>query len=227
MTRFRKTLKKFGGNLLYRIFPGRVDPEPDADLPLFRGLGPEDIAIDCGANRGMVTRVLAESGAEVYAFEPDPDAYASLVEATRELPSVTCLNQAVLDHAGTTRLYRHLNFDRNPERFSESSTLLAEKRNVDEDSFVEVEVVDLADFIDRLPKPVSLVKIDCEGSEYAILNHLIDRGVLGKVGRILVETHANAIPGLAADDAALRARIKELGLEEKIDLDTMHRQKRA
>ncbi|MFO7724267.1 MAG: FkbM family methyltransferase [Oceanipulchritudo sp.] len=222
----RKNLKKFGGNLFYRLYPGRVDREPDAVLPEFRGLGPDEIAIDCGANRGMVTQVLAESGAQVYAFEPDPTAFSYLVEATRQLPSVTCLNKAVLDRSGTTQLFRHLNFDRNPERFSESSTLLPEKRNVDEATSVEVEVVDLAAFIDGLAKPVSLIKIDCEGSEYAILNHLIERGVLDKVKRIFVETHPKAMPGLEASDTALRERIKELGLGGKIDLDTMHRQKR-
>lgn len=221
----RKTLKKLGGNLLYRVRPGRISREPDAALPEFRGLGPEETAIDCGANRGMVTRVLAESGAKVYAFEPDPTAYSSLLEATRELPSVTCLNKAVLDRSGTTELFRHLNFDRNPERFSESSTLLPGKRNVDESTPVEVEVVDLAAFIEGLGEPVSLIKIDCEGSEYVILNHLIDQGTLDKVKRVLVETHANAAPGLQAADTALRTRIEELGLGDKIDLDTMHRQK--
>ncbi|MFM7443241.1 MAG: FkbM family methyltransferase, partial [Tabrizicola sp.] len=35
-------------------------------------LRPGDVAVDCGANRGDVTAVLAASGAVVHAFEPDP-----------------------------------------------------------------------------------------------------------------------------------------------------------
>ncbi|TMV53643.1 FkbM family methyltransferase, partial [Thioclava sp. BHET1] len=41
-------------------------------------LRPGDLAIDCGANMGVVTAVLAETGAEVVSFEPDPFAFEQL-----------------------------------------------------------------------------------------------------------------------------------------------------
>jgi Methyltransferase FkbM domain len=83
---------------------------------------------------------------------------------------------------------------------------------------VEVEVIDLVAFIEGLGRQVKLLKIDVEGAEYAILHGLIDRGVIGRVDKIFAETHAHAIPSLQGEDARLRSRIAQLGLERKIDL---------
>jgi Methyltransferase FkbM domain len=84
---------------------------------------------------------------------------------------------------------------------------------------VEVQVVDLVAFIAGLPGPVKLLKIDIEGAEYAILHALIDRGVIDRLERVFVETHAHAIPSLRETDARLRQRIADLGLGGKIDLN--------
>src|SRR3546814_19939216 len=47
-------------------------------LDAAKRLRPGDIAIDCGANVGRFTRPIAEGGATVHAFEPNPDAFAEL-----------------------------------------------------------------------------------------------------------------------------------------------------
>ena len=39
-----------------------------------------DIALDCGANVGKITVPMAQTGAAVYAFEPNPHAFAKLKE---------------------------------------------------------------------------------------------------------------------------------------------------
>ena len=41
-------------------------------------LKPGDLVLDCGANVGAVTGPLAETGATVHAFEPDPFAFEKL-----------------------------------------------------------------------------------------------------------------------------------------------------
>lgn len=219
MMKLRKRVKKLLGEVYYRFWPGRAKQAVEIDIPAFHELGPEDIAIDCGANRGLVTRVMAANGARVHAFEPNPVAYERLIEATRGMPSVTCYNKAVLDRPGRMQLYLHLNFDRNPERFSERSSLYAEKVNVDESRAVDVEVVDLVEFIMGLDRPVKLLKIDIEGAEYELLEGLIDRGAIERIGRVFVETHADSIPSLVPKDVALREKIGRLGLQERIDLE--------
>lgn len=215
----RKWLKRLGGEVVYRLKPGRAEHERAVEQPEFHALRPGDIAIDCGANLGAITRILAASGAEVHAFEPNPDAFALLSKAVADRPNVHLHPQAVLDRPGRLTLHLHMNYDRNPERFSSGSSLIAEKRNVDGARGVEVEVIDLVAFIAALDRPVKLLKIDVEGAEYDILHALLDRGVIDRVEKIFVETHAHAIPSLRETDARLRARIAEAGLERKIDLN--------
>ena len=215
----RKTLKRWGGELVYRLKPGRAQHVREVTIPEFLNLGPQDIAIDCGANLGVITTVLARSGAQVHAFEPNPDAFASLSAKVAGMANVHLHQQAVLDKPGTLRLFLHLNYARNPERFSQGSSLISEKRNVDETHGVDVEVIDLCSFIEGLGRPVKLLKIDIEGAEYAVLHAMLDRGTIDLVEKVFVETHAHAIPSLVQTDAALRQRIAGMGLTEKIDLN--------
>ncbi len=215
----KKVLKRWGGNLVYRLRPGRAQHVRDVTIAEFLTLGPDDIAIDCGANLGVITTVMARSGAQVHAFEPNPDAFASLKEKVGGLANVHLHQQAVLDKAGTLRLYLHLNYARNPERFSQGSSLISEKRNVDENHGVDVEVIDLCQFIEGLGRPVKLLKIDIEGAEYAVLHAMLDRGTIDLVEKVFVETHAHAIASLKDTDLRLRQRIAARGLGGKIDLN--------
>lgn len=215
----KKRLKAWVGAVMYRLKPGKPELDRVVDIPAFHNLGPGDVAIDCGANLGAITRIMAKNGAEVHAFEPNPDAFRVLRARTADMPNVHCHNEAVLDHDDTLTLYLHVNYKLNPERFSSRSSLIAEKRNVDETGGVQVRVIDLVAFIERLGKPIKLLKVDIEGAEYALLNGLIDRGVMDRIEAVYVETHAHSIPSLKPVDEALRKRIADLGLGGKIDLN--------
>ena len=62
-----------------------------------RSVGRDDICIDCGANVGDYTELMASTGARVYAFEPNPRAFHILSRRFRGLPTVQCFNQVVMD----------------------------------------------------------------------------------------------------------------------------------
>ncbi len=51
-----------------------------------------DLALDLGANMGVVTEQLAATGADVIAYEPDPFAFATLTQKFSEMANVTLLN---------------------------------------------------------------------------------------------------------------------------------------
>ena len=61
----KKTLKRWFGAVAYRLKPGRAEGKRVVDIPAFHNLGRGDIAIDCGANLGVITQILAKGGAEV------------------------------------------------------------------------------------------------------------------------------------------------------------------
>lgn len=216
---FKKTLRRWAGEIAYRLKPGKAEENRVVDIPQFHSLRTGDVAIDCGANLGIISQILGQHGATVHAFEPNPDAFSALTERTSAMANVIRHNQAVLDRAGHMTLHLHVNYHLNPKRFSSRSSLLSEKRNVDDTGGVKVEVIDLVDFILRLDRPVKLLKIDIEGAEYDLLNGLIDRGAMELIESVYVETHAHSIPSLKLVDTALRKRIGELGLSGKIDLN--------
>lgn len=182
-------------------------------------LNPKSIALDLGANIGNITHQMAETGASVYAFEPNPFAFEKLQQRFKDNPKVTCLNKAVLDIETTIPLYFHEFSDQDEITWSVGSSLLDFKKNVLKGKKVDVEALDLAVFIKNLGKPIDLIKMDIEGVECKVINHLIDSEVMDSIKLMLVETHDHKIPELKEETDALRSRIKALGLENKINLN--------
>ncbi|MFO1492066.1 MAG: FkbM family methyltransferase [Kiritimatiellia bacterium] len=196
----------------------KPDPAESARRLEALRLKPGDIAIDCGANVGHVTAILARSGATVYAFEPNPHAFEVLQKRFASTPSVVCLRKGVLDEAGAMKLYLHQNAGQDQVYWSQGGSLLDFKGNVNRETFVEVEIVDLADFILKLGRPVRVLKMDVEGVECRILKRLILLGLAERIEHIFVETHEQKIPQLRPEVEELRDLIGARGLKN-IDLN--------
>ncbi len=170
-------------------------------------LRPGDLAVDCGANVGVVTAVLAETGADVVAFEPDPYAFSRLEARFTDHPRVTLVQAAVGMEEGRVQLMRATNFDDNPAGASVKSTVLDGGRMIDKGQGVEVAMIDLPAFLEAQIAgrgEVAFVKMDIEGAELALLEELDGRGLLGGPVRCLVaETHERKF-------RALRPRFRRL-----------------
>jgi len=167
----------------------------------------KDVAIDCGANVGEMTAVMAEGGASVHAFEPNPHACALLGEKFAANPRIHIHKAAVHVLDGVMPLYLHENSREDEVYWSNGSSLLPEKPNVSAERFVEVRTVDLAAFIRGLPGRVRLVKMDIEGAEVEVLRHLAAAGALDKVDFLFVETHEEKMPWLESATADLRSEL--------------------
>ncbi|MDF0601003.1 FkbM family methyltransferase [Psychromarinibacter sp. C21-152] len=168
-------------------------------------LGPDDVAVDLGANVGEFTRPMAETGAQVFAFEPDPHALTLLRRAVAGFDNVTVVPAAAGIEAGTARLYRKTSFAREPDRATKSSSLYAEKRNVRTEDALEIELRDFPAFLAGLDRDIALIKIDIEGGEVPLMEALLAAPVAARIGEVYVETHERGLPHLAARTAALRA----------------------
>jgi FkbM family methyltransferase len=183
------------------------------------GLARGDLAIDCGANIGNVTSQLARGGATVHAFEPNPDAYAVLERRFARTETVHLHPQAVLDRVGVARLYFHVDAVHDPVGASIGSSVLEFKGNVDAGRFVDVETIDLAEFVLALDEPVKVLKLDVEGVEGPIVDRLLDTGAIDRVATTVIELHDRHIPELRADYDRLRARLEREGLSERVLTD--------
>lgn len=113
-----------------------------------------NVAVDGGAHVGLFTRYLAERFARVYAFEPDPEAFACLIENTKHLPGVTCIQAALSQERGTLRL---------EENITDGNT---GNRQIVAEGGRAVEALPLDDL--EL-EDVNLIKLDLQGHEDAAL----------------------------------------------------------
>lgn len=181
-------------------------------------LEPSDIAIDCGANVGKFTEVMARHGATVYAFEPNPSAFEVLQRRFAGIENVHCIPKGVSDCGGSMPLYLHTNSPEDPVEWSTGSSFLAFKGNVETAHPIEVEVIDLVEFVRGLEGRVKLLKLDVEGMEYRILSALIREGIIHDIDHVFAETHDHSVPELRAAADALRAQISEHGIRN-VDFD--------
>ena len=181
-----------------------------------------DLAIDCGANLGVVTEVLAATEADVLAFEPDPWAFGRLQERFADHPRVTLVNAAVGARAGTVKLMRAENFADNPAGASVKSTILDGGRAIDATNFVEVELVDFpALVVEKAAEygEIAFVKMDIEGAELDILEEMERRELFGPVRSMVVETHERKFKELRPRFRELRARIAGAFPKSRVNLD--------
>lgn len=183
-----------------------------------RSLTPDDLVIDCGANLGEFTDQLAAKGATVHAFEPDPYTFSRLRENTSHLPNIVYHNKAVGVGQAIVKLYRTADFDLSPDAASVSSSVFPDKINVAVDNYVEVEQIDLVSFIKGLGRQIRLLKLDIEGAEVPLLEHMIETGSLEATDVVFAETHESRIPALVERTAKLR-RTAEERFKGKLYLD--------
>jgi len=208
--------RKFMLEVIRKIILGKPTSMQMEHFRIIKSLKKGEVAIDCGANVGKITELICKTGATVYAFEPNPFAFDVLKNRCANKQNVTVLNKAVWDKNQTIELFLHEDAESDQVKHSSGSSLLSGKTNVSKE-YILTEAISLVDFIQSLNKPVALIKMDVEGAECAILEDLINTGVISRIGKILVETHEKKNPDLIEPTNKIRKLIKEKGLSN-IDL---------
>jgi FkbM family methyltransferase len=176
---------------------------------------PGDVILDFGANVGFFSDGCLARGAVVHAYEPDPECFKALQALKARHAAFHPHNAAVGRATGTASLYRHRDYAENSAYYAESSSLLADKTNVG-GATVEVAVEDVDSVLAAHPH-IAILKVDIEGSEYDIFEPILANA--GKIGLVLMETHADALPARRADHDRMVAEISRLGLERKVLLN--------
>lgn len=205
-------------NSLFRGLEKMFNPKSQSDPDWLKNLKNGDIAIDCGANIGSVSLKMAKSGATIYAFEPNPYAFAKLTENVAAYPNVICIQKAVGSESGIVKLYLHENAQEDQVHWSTGSSLLEFKGNVNKDQYIEVECIDLCAFIQNLNQRVSVLKMDVEGVECPILKKMIDSGLIHHIDQLLCEMHDKKIAELREPSDEIRRLVKEKNLTH-VDLN--------
>ena len=124
---------------------------------------PGDVVIDCGANMGLFSALVAQDDCRVFAFEPIPlviDNYLSVTAAN--YPTITICRQALWDKK------EELLFKVSLQNIG-ASTAIAGK-TMEQHVDVRVEAITLDDFVDQHNlKRIDFIKADIEGAERNML----------------------------------------------------------
>jgi len=185
-------------------------------------LRPGDLVMDCGANMGVVTELLAATGADVLAYEPDPYAFSILEQKFANAPNVTLVNAAVGVGTGTIRLMRADNFGDNPDGASVKSTILDGGRRIDAENAVEVTLLDFPTLVREQVAArgeIAFIKMDIEGAELDILEALDREDLFTNIRALVAETHERKFKDLRDRYKALREVVAAKYPAGKVNLD--------
>ncbi len=186
---------------------------PDNILDIIKKLNKDDICIDCGGNLGMATYLFASYKSKVFCFEPDPGAFKYLEKRFTDNNLITIYNKAVGVKKGKCLLYQHPNIKKDPEKYSEASSLMQTKPNISKQG-ITVEMINLSQFIKSIKK-IKILKIDIEGYEVKLIPKLIKDKCLDRVDHIFLETHQKKWPELSKDTEEMFSLIKLNKYENK------------
>ena len=139
------------------------------------GIG-EDITFD--------RHLIEKTGAKVFAFDPTPKSIQWL--SGQNLPQgFKAMPIGISSETGTMKF--HL-----PKNANHVSGSLESMTYVDDSNTVEVEVKTLSDIMKDLGhQRIDLLKLDIEGSEYAVMDQILDQNI--DITQIVVEVHERYI----------------------------------
>lgn len=184
-----------------------------------KNLSKNDLVIDLGANVGMVTESLAKRGSQVIAFEPNSKAFSKLRTISNNYLNIEIRNEAAGIANQQTKLFFHKETQHTNKDKTQASSLLDNKPNISKENYELVNEIDFSEFIKSLNKKIELIKIDIEGYEIPLINHMLDKKVIEKVNKIYLETHEHKFPDLINPTLKLKSRIISEGYEKKFFFD--------
>jgi FkbM family methyltransferase len=178
-----------------------LDADGDERLRLdYPELGPRSIVLDLGGFHGDFSlRIHGKYGATCHCFEVVP----SLCDGIR---AVVGANPAIFVHpfglAGTTR-------EEDIFFAEEGSSTLCNR--AEEANRLRIRLVRAADWLQENlgDRPVDLMKVNIEGGEYELLEHLLDTGLVQRMRNIQVQFHEDVIPHATARMEAIQSRLSK------------------
>jgi FkbM family methyltransferase len=181
--------------------------EPEATWQLRNLVKPGMTVVDAGANLGYysteLSRLVAATG-HVYAFEPEPEAYRYLLTNLKNnfCQNVTPVNVGLGERPDSARFVRN---------GSEGGFITRSERPDD----LRIEVTSLDAFFGRLGwPPVSVIKLDIEGSERAALLGMRRLSEKNPELSILLEFNWSAMRRNGVQPADLTDSIRGIGFRQ-------------
>jgi len=164
-------LKEPRASLIWRLKKGDRKFHKDYNL------NKESILFDVGGFEGEFTdKILKEFDCKSYIFEPHPYYFKNLKEKYKNNKNVIVFQYGL--GGVTENIYLTDDF--------ESSKLSNERTNL------EIQIKDITEVMKNLNiHKIDLLKLNIEGSEYNLLNRLINSGKINLVKKLIIQFHEN------------------------------------
>ena len=145
--------------------------------------------VDCGAHAGVFTSLCATlwPDANILCAEPHPENWELLSNNVAQFPKVRAYNCALGNKTGGVHLADQVTTNTGGSSVTEFRSVTGQSSDA---PLIEVQAKKLSSLIGRHRiKEISILKLDCEGSEFAIIDDLSKNKLLHKVCWIRGEYH--------------------------------------
>jgi FkbM family methyltransferase len=148
----------------------------DEQLRLKYPLCINSIVFDLGGYKGQwASDIFAKYCCTVHVFEPVSEFAGNIIERFGQNPYIIVHQFGLSDRDQTVQIH----FDHNRSSMYTSGTEVREAKLISAKKFIDAEGI----------KHVDLMKINIEGGEYDLLDHLIDTGLVKQIANIQVQFH--------------------------------------
>ncbi len=180
--------KKAFGTYMWNLRKG--DDKLSLDYPLNN----DSIFFDVGGYTGEFTeKIINKFNCYSYIFEPSNEFFKIIEKKFNNKPNIFMINSALSDYSGISHLGGG----------GTGSSIVKKGGNE------EVSVISFKDFIDENKiTNIDYLKLNIEGSEYELLEHIIEIGFIKNINHIQVQFH-NFVPDAGKKRKNLRTKLKK------------------
>ena len=160
-----------------------------SDYKIFKKfiLNKESLFVDLGANKGDVTQFIKDKfDCFTESYEPDKYTYKKLFERFKNSKKNKTYNIGISKKNFKEKIYYHKKFHSNNFIYSQSSSFVKSKPNIDTSNFKIVKTLPIKKLLKKY-EHIDLLKIDIEGYEYEILDEIMKN--TKKITYVLCELH--------------------------------------
>lgn len=150
----------------------------DTVLSLDYPLNSDSVFFDVGAHIGDFSiQISKKFDCKIYAFEPLNENYELLIQNVKNFPKIECFEVALSNFDGESEIS---NLGASASLHMRSEGRIFKKINVKSfNSFMKEENI----------KHIDLIKMNIEGSEYELLNQIIDSGHINNINHLQIQFH--------------------------------------
>jgi FkbM family methyltransferase len=181
------------------------------------------VVIDIGACVGeFFKQYLDKPNVIIHAFEPLKVNFQYLQENYSD-PRVKLYPWAVSNFDGESNFYKKFKVVNGKRQYDyvtcAGSSLKQDKKNVDPSVFEKVKVIKISTFVRQNDiKKIDVLKIDVEGSEYDVIEDVLESHLYEIADFIHYEDHTRKLRSIKAKRDTILEQINSLGIQEKFKL---------